>query len=98
MWISLVLLGEPYRRGPDQWTIIRALHGLQMKMDHYLSAKPVPAEDYDEAQWPLYSHAQREGLDISLGWRPRPPYTTPSIPDPSEAVWPRAGRRERRPE
>jgi len=60
----LVLLDEPYKRGRDQWTIIRAIHGLQMKMDHYLSAKPVPAEEYEEAEWPLYSHAQREGVPL----------------------------------
>ena len=58
----LVLLDEVPRYVDDLLTCIDALYPLSQQIDRRISAKPVPADQYETVECPLYQAAHREGI------------------------------------
>ena len=58
----LVLLDEPVHLAADLETNIQALAPLADRWSRRISAKPVPASEYEANDCPLYREAHREGI------------------------------------
>ena len=60
----LVLLDPPVHYGSDLETNLDALYPLVLQIGRRISAKPVPAPEYESVECPLYQNAHREGIAI----------------------------------
>jgi predicted nucleotidyltransferase len=58
----LVLLDGPVDFGRDLEASLQALYPLALELGRRISAKPVPASEYETAECPLYAMARREGI------------------------------------
>jgi predicted nucleotidyltransferase len=58
----LVLLDGPVDLGRDLEASLQALYPLALELGRRISAKPVPASEYETAECPLYAMARREGI------------------------------------
>jgi predicted nucleotidyltransferase len=58
----LVLLDRPDDYFGELRTIVDLLYPVQLESDRLISAKPAPADDFDQGRTPLYRIAQREGV------------------------------------
>lgn len=57
----LVLLDRPFDYVRELSRILDALFPLALRCGHRISAKPTLQSDYEEAKFPLYRSARREG-------------------------------------
>jgi predicted nucleotidyltransferase len=60
----LVLLDGPVDYGRDLETNLAAVYPLALELGRRVSAKPVPAADYDTVDCPLYRAAHLEGIAV----------------------------------
>ena len=60
----LVLLAEPVDYGSDLEKNLSALYLLSLQIGRRISAKPVPARQYESADCPLYRAAHLEGIAV----------------------------------
>jgi predicted nucleotidyltransferase len=58
----LVLLDGPVDYGRDLEANLQAVYPLSLELGRRISAKPVPASEYETAECPLYRMAHREGI------------------------------------
>jgi len=60
----LVLLDAPVDYGRDLQRNLDALYPLAIELSRRISAKPVPAKEYETADCPLYRSARKEGIAV----------------------------------
>ena len=60
----LVLLDGPVDYGRDLEANLDALYPLALEIGRRISAKPVPAAEYETVPCPLYQCAHREGIEV----------------------------------
>jgi len=60
----LVLLDGPIDYDRDLETNLAALYSLSLETGRRISAKPVPAWQYETVECPLYNNVHREGITI----------------------------------
>ncbi len=60
----LVLLAQPGDYFQELRTIVDLLYPIQLESERLISAKPAPAEDFEQGRIRLYRIARREGIRI----------------------------------
>lgn len=60
----LVLLKEPIDYFRELRRIVDLLYDIQLETDRLISAKPVPASEFERGTVQLYRNARREGLRV----------------------------------
>jgi predicted nucleotidyltransferase len=60
----LVLLKQPFDYFSELRTIVEILYPIQLESDQLISAKPAPAEEFDQGRIQLYRNAKREGVHV----------------------------------
>ena len=60
----LVSLGEPFDYFADLDVLVDLLYDLQCESTHYLSVRPVRAQDFDTGRIQLYRNARQEGIAV----------------------------------
>ncbi len=60
----LVLLTQPVEYFQELRVIVDLLYPVQLESDRLISAKPVPAEEFEQGTIQLYRIARREGIRV----------------------------------
>lgn len=60
----LVVLAGPVARLREHRTIMNAIYPLILEIERPIHAKPVDVSAYEEAAYPLYQNAKREGVVV----------------------------------
>ncbi len=60
----LVLLDQPVEYFQELRAIVDLLYPVQLESDRLISAKPVPADKFEQGTIQLYRIAQREGIQV----------------------------------
>ena len=60
----LVVLKQPLNRFEEIGTVVSLLYPLQLESSHWISAKPIAADDFEVGKIMLYRNALEEGVVV----------------------------------